>query len=237
MLDVVAEEGGPEVLYALIRKGRVVTTSKVDIPYMGYPQIEVIGDSLYIAYTGTIGRHAPELAEVRPRSKPDGNNVFFSSRHVDGEKWSSPQLVADTEESKAHYVKTTSYKNTLQIGYVEQHPDSLQDYYRQHTIKVGDAPQTLDIMRYELTGNVQRLNSFQTIPGAPGVMILQWKGQPTEFHLLRFADTKPQVFRTELPEMSGTYYMNGDTPQVSYIAIKRNRPPMELEIRMVRFDP
>jgi hypothetical protein len=167
VLDVVAEEGGPEVLHALIRKGRVVTTSKVDIPYIGYPQIEVVGDSLYTAYTGTIGRHVPELAEIRSRAEPDGNNVFFSSRHVDEEKWASPRLIADTEEADAHHVQTTSYKDTLQIGYVEQHPDSLQDYYRQHTIKVGNAPQTLDIMRYELTGNVQRLNSFQTIPGAP----------------------------------------------------------------------
>lgn len=221
-----------ETLYAFIESGDTVAKSTIDVQAMGEEVIEAVGDSLYLAFVGTIGTHAPDLVRFRSQEKPDRNNVFVASRHLDEETWSPAQLIADTEEDYAHYLTMVGYENNLQVGFVRQTPDYSREEYRQHIIGKQESELT-----YLLTGNIQRRRTFQTIPGRAGVLIRAWKGRTTEFHLLKHNYTKSEVIRTELPEMGGTYYMVGRTPHVSYIAIERAMPPVELEIRTVQFKP
>lgn len=220
-----------EMRHGVLRNGAVAQRSTIGIRSTGEEEIEVVGDSLYLAFVGTIGTHTPKLARSRSRVKPDRNNVFVVARHLDEEEWSPARLIANTEENYAHYITAVAHDSGLQIGFVEQAPDYSHEQYRQYTIGSVEPELT-----YPLSGNIQRRRTFQTIPGLSGVLIRAWKGRITEFHLLRSADAASQVIRTELSEMSATYYMVGQTPHVSYIAIKRARPPVDLEIRTVRFD-
>lgn len=184
----------------------------------GYTQIEVLRDSIYLAYTGTILSHGggPKASKVRGE---DSNNIFLMARHRRDPSWTAPRLIHYTGSGKAHNLKLTTCGEELCVWFTE-HPSG----YQRGTIrkrKVGDenATDILDIPSMPSLGlNIHAMSGFDD------VLIAELGITQTRFHWYQDSEDlvswKPQFEKNHPYAIEAVSYVRHEgQPHIAYVHI------------------
>lgn len=95
------------------------TTNLAEIPLSGfaYPNIAVSEDSLHIIFVGTMLTHARVDLEGYDL-RHDSNNVFVIASALGSSTWTEPELIAFTEDGRAHQPQMHFHKGQRSIAYL-----------------------------------------------------------------------------------------------------------------------
>jgi hypothetical protein len=204
----------------VLRGGAVSTKANIDIGVTAYSQMEVVGDSLYLAFVGLMAAHTP--ARSTGMRSDDKNNVFVMSKHLSDNEWGRPRLIEDTGSGLAHYLTASAHGGDLRIGFTKEYDTSENTSYTQFSLST----ETLTSKLYDLDGFVGAGTYIEMIRNESITLVEDRTPERSILHRLSLDDASFDPIDVRGPVLSSTFYILENEPVYTYARACPSKNPM-----------
>lgn len=197
----------------VLRGGNVSAEANINIGASAYSQIEIVGDSLHLAFVGLKATHTPER-DGGVRSF-DRNNVFLMSRHLNADEWGPIRIIEDTGAGLAHFLTASAQDGALKLGFITKYDTSKKKTYTEYRITGNTKTQT--------TRNLEEFMGIgvyiRMIRNEDGVIVEDRMPGYTILHRPGLHSTSLRPIKIDRKVLSPSFYISDNEPVYTYVTV------------------